>query len=118
MAAGWGIFNANATMMDAELNYWNSAEGPNDPNGTITVNSKVFTVNQDGLTAGSTAMFWDTPTMVWPYGVVQFEDMSNLGATAWQWDFGDGQTSTLQNPLIMYTKPGKYSVTLTITTPT
>ncbi|NJL15659.1 MAG: PKD domain-containing protein [Microscillaceae bacterium] len=30
------------------------------------------------------------------------------------WDFGDGQTSTLQNPLHTFTAPGEYEVKLTI----
>ena len=30
----------------------------------------------------------------------------------WTWDFGNGQTSNLQNPSITYTAPGSYTVTL------
>ena len=36
-------------------------------------------------------------------------------ATAWLWDFGDGQTSTLANPTHTYAAPGTYTVTLTAT---
>ena len=39
---------------------------------------------------------------------------NSLGATSWVWDFGDGGTSTLQNPLHVYQNPGTYNVTLTI----
>lgn len=35
---------------------------------------------------------------------------------AWVWDFGDGNTDTVQNPVHVYTNPGTYTVTLTITT--
>jgi PKD repeat protein len=35
----------------------------------------------------------------------------------WHWDFGDGQSSDLQNPQHLYTKPGYHTVTLTATTP-
>ena len=35
-------------------------------------------------------------------------------ATSHQWDFGDGQTSTEANPEIVYTTPGRYSVTLIV----
>ena len=35
--------------------------------------------------------------------------------TSWLWDFGDGQTSTLQNPSHVYATPGSYTVTLTVT---
>jgi PKD repeat protein len=33
----------------------------------------------------------------------------------WSWDFGDGNTSTDQNPVHTYPSPGTYSVTLTAT---
>ncbi len=35
---------------------------------------------------------------------------------SWQWDFGDGSTSTLQNPMHVYNVPGTYNVSLIITT--
>lgn len=38
--------------------------------------------------------------------------------TGYLWDFGDGNTSTLQDPVHAYTNPGPYTVTLTITTST
>jgi PKD repeat protein len=44
---------------------------------------------------------------------VSFSDASS-SATSWFWDFGDGLTSTLQNPTHVYAIPGTYSVTLTI----
>ncbi|MEE6296008.1 PKD domain-containing protein [Georgenia wangjunii] len=34
--------------------------------------------------------------------------------TSWHWDFGDGQTSTEQNPVHTYAAPGEYPVTLTV----
>ena len=45
---------------------------------------------------------------------VLFTDTSNVNPTAWQWDFGDGGTSTLQNPTHLYKCPGTYDVSLTI----
>jgi gliding motility-associated-like protein len=32
----------------------------------------------------------------------------------WTWDFGDGNVSTIQNPVHTYTQPGNYSVTLKV----
>jgi len=34
---------------------------------------------------------------------------------AWAWNFGDGTTSTLQNPVHIYAGPGTYTVTLVVT---
>ncbi|MFM8949169.1 MAG: PKD domain-containing protein, partial [Bacteroidota bacterium] len=42
---------------------------------------------------------------------VQFVDLS-IGATSWFWNFGDGFTSTLQNPSHTYQDSGSYTVTL------
>jgi PKD repeat protein len=46
-----------------------------------------------------------------------FTDTSNAGGgtPTYSWDFGDGSTSTLQNPNHIYAAPGSYSVTLTVT---
>lgn len=46
---------------------------------------------------------------------VNFQDLSTGGAVAWQWDFGDGNTSTQQNPLHTYTNYGNFTVTLIAT---
>ena len=48
---------------------------------------------------------------------VQFIDSSQT-ATAWQWFFGDGNTSTLKNPTNIYTSGGTYNVSLIVTTAT
>lgn len=49
---------------------------------------------------------------------VQFNDTSTAGAapiTGWSWDFGDGNTSTDQNPHNVYAAAGTYTVKLTVT---
>ncbi len=48
---------------------------------------------------------------------VDFLDRSSAGAQTWDWDFGDGTTSTQRNPLHVYTQPGPHTVTLRITGP-
>ncbi|HBA73700.1 MAG TPA: hypothetical protein DER40_06800 [Geobacter sp.] len=44
---------------------------------------------------------------------VQFTDTSTGNPTSWLWDFGDGGTSTSQNPSHTYANSGTYSVSLT-----
>lgn len=46
---------------------------------------------------------------------VTFKNRSWQGARSYLWDFGDGGTSTLADPVHSYSSPGKYSVTLTVT---
>ncbi|HEU4930365.1 MAG TPA: PKD domain-containing protein, partial [Candidatus Krumholzibacteria bacterium] len=49
---------------------------------------------------------------------VHFTDLSNVtGATEWLWRFGDGSTSTEQNPTHIYSVPGPQTVNLTVTGP-
>ena len=44
---------------------------------------------------------------------VQFTDLSK-DATGWNWDFGDGTTSTEQNPAHVYSLADTYNVSLTV----
>jgi PKD repeat protein len=46
---------------------------------------------------------------------VAFTDLSTNTPTSWSWDFGDGGTSTEQNPSYAYVNPGAYTVALTAT---
>ncbi|NMB78277.1 MAG: PKD domain-containing protein, partial [Methanomicrobiales archaeon] len=46
---------------------------------------------------------------------VQFRDRSLGYPKNWSWDFGDGTTSTAQNPLHTYPAAGNYTVSLTAT---
>ena len=45
---------------------------------------------------------------------VNFTDLSTGSPTSWLWSFGDGNTSTLQNPSHTYTNAGTYNVSLSI----
>jgi PKD repeat protein len=44
---------------------------------------------------------------------VQFTDSSTGPPTSWSWDFGDGETSSVQNPAHTFSK-GTYAVSLTV----
>lgn len=62
-----------------------------------------------------------TPTQGCKPLPVSFTDLSSCNTTythftSWSWNFGDGQTSALQNPLHTYQDTGVYTVTLTATT--
>jgi gliding motility-associated-like protein len=43
---------------------------------------------------------------------INFTDLSSSGVSSWVWDFGDGNSSTLQNPTHSYSAAGSYTVTL------
>ena len=61
-----------------------------------------------------TADFEGTPTNGNAPLEVTFTDLSVDSVDSWVWDFGDGGTSTLQNPLYTYTDAGTYDVSLTV----
>jgi gliding motility-associated-like protein len=46
--------------------------------------------------------------------VVEFKDLSLGNPTAWLWDFGNGNTSTLENPIAIYSNVGSYDVVLIV----
>ncbi len=77
-------------------------------------NLYVDDINIQSLTTPPVADF--TSSLASPCGgAVQFTDLSTNNPTSWLWDFGDGQTSTLQNPSHNYSANGTYTITLTAT---
>jgi len=48
---------------------------------------------------------------------VQFSDQSPGDFDSWNWDFGDGGTSSEQNPTHVYTLPGSFTVSLNVSSP-
>jgi len=65
-----------------------------------------------------TADFTFSPSSPTTDDTVRFTDRSSDPdgqIVQWRWDFGDGRTSTLQNPTHRYTHAGTYTVTLTVT---
>ncbi len=46
---------------------------------------------------------------------VSFIDQTPGTISAWNWSFGDGSTSTQQNPTVLYASPNGYNVTLWVT---
>jgi PKD repeat protein len=45
---------------------------------------------------------------------IQYFDASDFEGSSWLWKFGDGQTSTVRNPIHTYVSPGTYSVCLKV----
>jgi len=64
-----------------------------------------------------TADFTATPTEGNAPLTVQFNDTSTGNVTAWNWSFGDGNTSTDRNPTHTYSEAGTYTARLTVTGP-
>jgi PKD repeat protein len=71
--------------------------------------------NEAGPTVAPTASFTAANTAVCAGGTVSFNDFSSDAPTSWAWNFGDGSTSTDQNPTHTYTTSGVFTVELTVT---
>ena len=71
-----------------------------------------------GPSGGITADFSGTPTSGTAPLTVQFTDMSTGKPTMWAWDFGDGTSDMVANPIHVYSKPGQYTVKLTASSQT
>ena len=84
------------------------------PGGSTQTYSKTAAFQ---VTAGSgaAASFTGTPTSGKVPLTVSFTDASTGTITSRLWDFGDGTTSTANNPSHTYTSTGGFTVTLTVT---
>ncbi len=67
-----------------------------------------------GSTGALRALFTADARNVTTRTSVQFTDMSSGSVTSWLWDFGDGTTSTEQNPAHRFRTAGTYTVSLTV----
>ncbi|MCX6290831.1 MAG: M4 family metallopeptidase [Bacteroidetes bacterium] len=101
------------------------------PNGgTITSTNGAITIRQtsdQALNFSGFALTWQcsiantSPHAVFTAdattscaGFIHFMDQSTNGPTSWHWDFGDGDTSNIQNPSHAYAANGTYTVVLTV----
>jgi large repetitive protein len=75
-------------------------------NGCSDTTQQIITVHPLPITAFTSTYNCTDPV------TIQFSNNSS-GAVGYSWDFGNGQTSTLNNPLITYSVPGNYNVSLT-----
>ena len=116
-----GLYNISA-ILDIDDNVEESVEDNNTVGAQITVSASDDDMDSDNGNGGDDvtvrldAEFSAGLTDVARRGrsVVVFTDKSKGFITSWQWDFGDGTTSFLQNPVHFYKENGKYSVSLTV----
>lgn len=83
--------------------------------GTYTVCQTATSVCGSDSTCKSVQIICTTPVTGFTYSnsfdTATFADTS-AGATSWNWDFGDGNNSTQQNPSHIYANYGTYTVCL------
>jgi PKD repeat protein len=114
-------FNDGATSSDQNTVHTFSSEG------TYLVSLQVST--SAGCTADSSMVITAVAPPVAQFSAaggqcagdpISFTDETAVnapdGAAAWLWNFGDGSTSSLQNPSYSYSSGGMFDVNLTVTT--
>ncbi|RKY56314.1 MAG: hypothetical protein DRP89_01620, partial [Candidatus Neomarinimicrobiota bacterium] len=75
---------------------------------------EIEVINGSGTVPTISAGFTASPLSGTTPLEVQFTDLSTGNPTSWAWDFGDGSTSTVQNPSHTYESVGSYTVMLTV----
>lgn len=79
-------------------------------------NNKIYiTTNEATASDPPVADFSADVTTIIEGGTVTFTDLSTNSPTEWSWNFGDGNTSTEQNPAHIFNTQGTYSITLIAT---
>jgi gliding motility-associated-like protein len=121
--------SAQLTASGGTTYVWTPAAGLNNPNiqnpiatPTVTTTYTCTVTNAIGCTdvdiatvtiaPSPIAVFSYMPTVIFADSSYYFTDLSTGGVANWFWDFGDGGTSTAQNPSHMYSAAGTYHVCL------
>jgi gliding motility-associated-like protein len=124
--------SANLTATGGTSYSWTPVTGLNNPNiqnpiasPTVTTTYTCTVTNAIGcsdvdiatvtVAPSPVAIFSFTPTVIFADSSYYFLDQSTGGAISWSWDFGDGNTSTAQNPSHLYTTGGTFHVCLSTT---
>jgi PKD repeat protein len=84
----------------------------------LTANGQSFASRVVSVSSGVASDFSFTPSNPTTQTNITFNDRSSGNITSWLWNFGDGTSSTQQNPVKRYTSGGNYPVTLTVSTST
>ncbi|MBI4945394.1 MAG: PKD domain-containing protein [Bacteroidetes bacterium] len=129
-------FNASATSAATPKYTWNFGEGKPDTStnanpiithvytrdSLYTVTLTVQDINLCDSTITDTVRVltpkadfgWSLDTLYCGNMEIAFHDSSTGFANSWQWDFGNGGTSILQNPIAFYFTGGVYDVQLIV----
>jgi PKD repeat protein len=87
-------------------------------NSTYTVGSPgsatVTIADNDQPPPPLIADFTATPLLGIVPLIVEFTDTSTGNPVSWNWNFGDGSSSTTRHPSHIYLLPGDYTATLTV----
>jgi PKD repeat protein len=110
----WNLGDGNSSTQQNPINTYTSS-------GTYTVTMNASAIG--GCNSNSTKLVTVYPQPIANFSAssvcfgipTTFTNLSTGGGTQWSWNFGDGNTSTQQNPSNTYTTSGIYTTSLTAT---
>ena len=122
---GQDLTEYNPNGIKASRQYYTYHEGPgtfglyNDNYGNFPDPDKILAVElkpyfESRCSQGPTADFVMDKSQALVGEVITFTDVSSPVPLSWNWNFGDGNTSTIQNPTHSYTTEGTKTITLEI----
>ena len=107
------LFDSNGSFGDFPTPKQITIAGSTILSATTSEDGCELTINVDCPPGGLVAAFSADTTTIEPSDTVQFTDLTtDITPTSWMWDFGDGETSTQQNPSHRYKFSGQFTVTL------
>lgn len=112
----WAIIDYDDVNNEKNNGFWNlSKEHTMYGNANFSLPFKLMPLEPEFKKA--IAAQWKFNTVDMDRRMVAFIDKSEGEIKSWNWDFGDGTTSTEQNPIHQYKEAGKYIVVLNIEGP-
>jgi PKD repeat protein len=103
------------TMTGSSFNGWTGCAIADGNRCTITMDAARSVTATFSLIPAPLADFTASPVAGFAPFLASFSDMSGNTPTSWLWEFGDGSTSTEQNPAHVYKQVQVFAVKLTVT---
>jgi hypothetical protein len=105
----WAVIDYDGAKDGKNNGFWNlSPEHTMYGNSTYLREFKLMPLEPE-LRKGIEAQ-WSFAVVDMSRRLVAFKDESEGTVTSWKWDFGDGTTSTEQNPIHQYKTGNEYTV--------
>ena len=111
--SGVGNYSCSLAGLSPNTKYYARAYAINSSGLGAAYGNEISFITLAGGTS-PVAAFTASSTSINLGQTIQFTDQSTGNPTSWSWDFGDGGTSTIQNPSYTYTKSGSYNVSLEV----
>ncbi len=116
----WDFGNGNTSNLQNPPAQFYATPGTYTVSLTVTSLNGCSDIDTETINVYQSPTVAFVPTSVCQNALAQFTDQSTSSPgdpiVSWFWDFGDGNTSTQQNPTNIYTGVGTFNIELTVST--